>query len=117
MTHANAYVTYKGRKKLRKTTKGWFLCCEYKDGTTEWRRLVELKEAYPIQMAEYAVANKIDHEPAFAWWVPCTLKKRNRILNAVKKRHFRTFQKYGIELPKTVERALEIDRENGNTLW
>jgi len=102
---------------LRRTTKGWHLCCQCKDGTTEWRRLVELKEAYPIQTAEYAVANKIDHEPAFSWWVPYTLKKRNRILNAVKKRYFRTFQKYGIELPKTVERALEIDKENGNTLW
>ena len=27
--------------------------------------------------AEYTVAAKIAIEPAFAWWVPYTLKKRN----------------------------------------
>jgi hypothetical protein len=31
-------------------------------------------------VAEYAIANKIHEDPAFAWWVPFTLKKRNRIL-------------------------------------
>ena len=32
-----------------------------------------------IEVSEYAVANKIDHEPAFAQWVPDTLRKRNGI--------------------------------------
>ncbi len=75
VTHADAYVTHNGKQKLCRTTKGWFLCCQFKDGSTEWRRLVDLKEAYPIQTAECAVANKIDHEPAFKWWVHCMLKK------------------------------------------
>jgi hypothetical protein len=35
----------------------------------------------------------------------------------MKKRYFRTNQKYGIELPHTVERALEIDKETGTTFW
>ena len=35
----------------------------------------------------------------------------------MKKRYFRTTQKYGIELPKTVARALEIDKETGTTFW
>ena len=46
----------------------------------------DLKESNPIEVSEYAVANKIDHEPAFAWWVPDTLRKRNRIIKAVKQR-------------------------------
>ena len=33
------------------------------------------------------------------------------------KRYFRTHQKYGLELPKTVKRALEIDKETGTTHW
>ena len=33
------------------------------------------------------------------------------------KRYFRQNQMYGIELPKTTERALEIDRETGTTFW
>jgi hypothetical protein len=31
--------------------------------------LKDLKESNPVEVAEYAVANKIDDEPAFAWWV------------------------------------------------
>ena len=45
------------------------------------------------------------------------MKKRDRIIAAVKKCYHKRTHKFGIELPKTVERALEIDKENGNTLW
>jgi hypothetical protein len=31
--------------------------------------LKDLKESNPVKVAEYTVANKIDDEPAFAWWV------------------------------------------------
>jgi hypothetical protein len=33
----------------------------------------------------------------------------------MKKRYFQKEQKYGVELPKTVRRALEIDKETGTT--
>ena len=58
---------------------------EWNDETTTWMDLKDVKEASPIKLAEYAVANRIDGEPAFAWWVPYTLKKRNRIISKVKK--------------------------------
>ena len=35
-----------------------------------------------MQMAEYAVAQEIDHEPAFKWWFKHVLKKRDRIIAA-----------------------------------
>ena len=38
--------------------------------------------------AEYTVAAKIAIEPAFAWWVPYTLKKRNRIISKVKSNYW-----------------------------
>jgi hypothetical protein len=34
-----------------------------------------MKESYQVQVAEYAVANKIVEQPAFAWWVPYVLRK------------------------------------------
>ena len=37
----------------------------------------------PVQVAEYAVANKISSKPTFAWWVPFTLRKRDCIIKAV----------------------------------
>jgi hypothetical protein len=115
----DAYVTDKrsGKKKLRPTTKGWELCVKWNDESTTWVPLKDLKESNPVEVAEYAVHMKLVSEPAFAWWVPFTIKRRDRIIKAVKNRYFRKLQKYGIELPKTVKRALEIDKETGTTFW
>ena len=41
--------------KVPKTTKGWQLCVQWRDGS------------YPIQVSEYALQAKIDTKPAFAW--------------------------------------------------
>jgi hypothetical protein len=35
-------------------------------------KLAELKDSYPIELAEFAKALSIADEPAFAWWVPHT---------------------------------------------
>ena len=56
-------------------------------------------------------------DPAFAWWVPYTLRKRNCIIAAVNKRYHKCTHKFGFEIPKTVAHARKIDWENGNTLW
>ncbi len=61
----------------------------------------------------------IDHKPAFNWWVPHVLKKRDRIISLVCKwttRYLKRTHKFGIEVPKTVKEALALDRKNGNTL-
>ena len=44
----------------RKTTRGWELLVEWKDGSMGWVKLSSLKESYPVQLAEYAIANSID---------------------------------------------------------
>jgi hypothetical protein len=103
--------------KLRRTTIGWKLCVQWKDGTTSWIPLKELKESNPVETAEYAVANKLDQEPAFVWWIKDVLKKRDRIIKAVKSRYLRRTHKFGIEIPKTVREALELDKTNGNDYW
>ena len=114
---ADRFVTIRERQYPKKTTKGWHLCVEWRDGTTTWEKLSDLKESYPVEVAEYAVNQGIDDEPAFGWWVKHVLKKRNRIISAVNKRYHKRTHKFGIEVPKTLKRAYEIDRENGNTLW
>jgi hypothetical protein len=105
----------KGR--VPRTTKGWSLCVEWEDGSTSWVPLRDLKESNPIELAEYAVARGIDREPAFAWWVPYTLRKREWMVSMAKARLVRKTHKFGIELPRSVRHALELDRANGNTLW
>jgi hypothetical protein len=84
--HEGFYTSYNGNQVKRKTTKGWKLCVEWKDGTTSWIPLKDLKASNPVEVAEYAVANKIVEEPAFAWWVKDVLRRRNRIISKVKSR-------------------------------
>jgi hypothetical protein len=85
-----------------------------------WEKLSDLKESHPIETAGYAVTMGINHKPAFNWWVPHVLRKRDRIISAVAKRFARFLKrthKFGIEIPRTVKEALELNRHNGNTLW
>ena len=118
LSEEDAFLTAKnGIRRRRKTTQGWEVCILWKDRSTTWHKLKDIKDSYPVQLAEYAVENNTSHLPAFAWWVPYTLKKRDRIISKVKSKYWIRTHKYGIRIPKTVKEALEIDRENGNTLW
>jgi hypothetical protein len=110
-------VGFNGNRVPKKTTRGWKLLCQWKDGATSWVPLVELKDSNPVELAEYAVANRIDQEPAFRWWVAEVLRKRNRIIAKLKRRYWRITHKFGIQLPKTVEEAIQIDRETNTTFW
>ena len=112
------YITTKSRqRRLRKTMKGWKLLIKWKDKSKAWINLADMKEVHPVETAEYARARGISNEPAFAWWVPYTLRKREVILAVVKNRIRRTTHKYGIEIPRDVEHVHAIDARNGNTLW
>ena len=106
-----------GNRTPKRTTRGWKLNCEMGDGTTEWIPLKDLKDSNPIELAEYAVANRIQEEPAFKWWVGYVLRKRNRIIGKVKKRYWRTTHKFGIRLPKNVKEALQIDKDTKTDFW
>ena len=70
------HITTKSRqKRLRKTTKGWKLLIKWKDKSKAWINLTDMKEVHPVETAEYARARGISNKPAFAWWVPYTLRK------------------------------------------
>jgi len=58
-----------GKKIVKRPTRGWELCCKWKDGSTSWQKLSDLKESHPLQVAEFAFAIQIADEPAFNWWV------------------------------------------------
>ena len=111
--------TKRGERGLvrRETTKGWEILVQWKDGSTTWEALKDMKECYPVQVAEYAVLKQISKEPAFAWWVPHTLKKKQRIVSKVKSKYWQRTHKFGIRIPKSVEEARRLDQANGNTLW
>jgi hypothetical protein len=47
---ADMYIKHGSNIKVRKTTKGWHFCVEWKDGTTSWERLADLKESNPVEV-------------------------------------------------------------------
>jgi hypothetical protein len=102
---------------VSKTTKGWHLCVEWKDGTTSWERLADLKENNPVEVAEYAAAKSLLYNPDFVWWSPHVLKKRTIIIADVTKRYHKRTHKFGIEAPKNWDDCVRLDKENDNTRW
>ena len=110
-------VSNTGRKSVRKTTKGWDFLCLCKYGSTTWALLKDLKESNPVDIAEYVVGNRIYENPAFAWWVPYTLKKWDHIIAKVKARFLEKSHKFGVEVHTSVKEAYELNKKNNNTRW
>ena len=80
----DGFVLCKNGQKKKITTKGWKFLIRWKDGVQSWVPLLDLKESYPVQLAEYAKLCEIENESDFAWWVPYALKKRGQIVSVVK---------------------------------
>ena len=58
--------------------------------------------------------------PDFAWWVPHFLSKREQIISMLRtSKYWRTQEKLGITIPRSIEQAYKLDEENtcNNTLW
>ena len=71
----DAFITSPhGGKKRVETTKGWEILVQWKDRSTSWESMKDIKAVYPVQLAEYAIQQKISKEPAFAWWIPHIIK-------------------------------------------
>ena len=72
---ANGYYTTKsGTERRVITTKGWDLQVRWENGDTSFIPLKDIKETNPIEVAEYAITNKLEREPTFAWRVKPALK-------------------------------------------
>ena len=56
-------------------------------------------------------------EPAFTWWVKDVIAQKHRIIKAMKTRYVRKTHKYGIEMPKSIKEAYELDRMSGTDYW
>ena len=85
-----------GQKKPIKTTKGYKLLVRWTDGQQSWIPLKDLKESYPIQVAEFAKRKGIADESAFRWWVHHVFKKKKQIISAVKSRVAKKTHKFGV---------------------
>ena len=107
------------RPVTHKTTAVWQICYQWKDGSISWDKLFKSKESLPRQIAEFGVAQGIDHEPAFNHLVKHVLKIREPLIASVRKWQAiypKKNHEFGIELCKTVGQTLALDVKNWNTL-
>ena len=81
------YSTRNVNLHLKETTKEWGLCVQWKGGSSNWVSLKDLNNSYPVETDDYAVANWIDQETAFAWWIPCVLNNIKAILQNFKSKY------------------------------
>jgi hypothetical protein len=102
---------------INKQVSNRHLCVEWKDGTTSWEHLVDIRESNPVEVAEYAVAKSVLDPPVFGWWAPHVLNKQSRMIADVTKLYHRRTHKFGIEVPKIWDECVRLDKENDNTLW
>ena len=72
---------HRGRSFMWRSTVVWQICVQWRDGSTSWQALKDLKESHPVETAEYALAQEIDNELAFNWWVKGVLKNILRVLS------------------------------------
>ena len=63
-----SYITSpNGGRRRRETTKGWEILICWKDGSTTWETMKDVKNTYSLQLAEYAHQQQLTFKPAFIW--------------------------------------------------
>ena len=51
-----------GHSYMHRSTVGWQLCVQWRDESTSWQALKDLKESHPVDTVEYVVAQEIYHD-------------------------------------------------------
>ena len=64
-----------GQPVMIKSTAGWQICVQCRYGLTSWQLHKDLKESHHVQTVEYALAQGIDYETGFNWWIDSVLIK------------------------------------------
>ena len=77
---ADQYRQVGNKQVKKKTLAGWDIEVEWIDRTSSWFPLKEVKTSNSVELAEYAMHNHLNFEPAFDWWVWETLKRKKRLI-------------------------------------
>ena len=99
----------------------WNVLVYWDDGTQTWEPLNIIGKHDKITLAKYTKNNNLLSKPG--WKFLCKPAKCQCFLNiasnAIKWHHDPTQMQYkfGMQLPHNYAKALQLDKENGNTLW
>ena len=89
-------------------------------GEVTWEPVSEIRKTDPVTIAKYAREKGLSETPGWKWTRKFTKnpKKFIRIskqmkLSILKGPRFR----FGIQVPRNIKEAMELDKINGNTAW
>ena len=58
-------LTVNGKPCMKLSTAVWDILFLWKDESTIWEKLSDLKECHPVEVDEYSVLQRMDHQPSF----------------------------------------------------
>ena len=89
-------------------------------GNRSWISLNSLRLHDPYSCVVYATEKKLLSDPDWEWtkdYINDT-KEYTRLIRVLRtSKSMGSKYKFGVEIPRSVKHALEIDRRNGNNLW
>ena len=56
-------MVHRGRGFMRRSTVGWHICVQWRDGSTPWQGHKDLKESHTVETTYYSVAQEVYHKP------------------------------------------------------
>ena len=121
--HFTAIINHQGLLKPRDSNyKGssWNVHIKWENGETTWEPLSLIARSDPVTCAVYAKNNSLLHLPA--WTRSRQLAKRkNRLSMMVNQAKLKSFRnrpvfKFGVQIPRDHQHAMELDKANGNNL-
>ena len=107
----NTSIVY---RRSNMTTKAWNLCVKWKYGSSNWISLKNIKDYYPVKLADYSINNNIKDKTDLSLWVPYVINKRYAIPAKVKSKYWKITHKYGTKIIKYVNEAYKINADNRN---
>ena len=109
--------------KYNRMTKQWYFSIQWMDNTTQVMAMNELRLHDPLSVLKYGIKNKLLNHQGWEWAKLFLPKKRELkgMLRAFKtatmKKRNEIKYEFGVQIPRTVQEALELNRINGNNLW
>ena len=112
------YKAIVGHKKVKGK---WMLKILWDDESVDWRGLDVMGSDDPVTVARYAYDHDLLEEPGWKRFKKYAKNKQKyiRMLKQARLRAARTapLYKFGVQVPRNVPHALELDRINGNNHW
>jgi hypothetical protein len=79
--------------------------------------MTDVKNSFPVHLANYALLHDLHHEREFQWWIKPTLKHKECFLKSMRARYSKRTHKFGTRAPTSVEETLQIDKDTNTNFW